>query len=262
MDIKHKIIGITGILLGCSVANASSFQTMISSCGFHPVVALQGGYASINAGNSSERFPGTDTDIFTYTNSNSDKSADFIGAFLGAEYTLPWNLDPVLFMQMGVEYNYYSRLNVGGSTTAGDPLTFTTYTYHYRLQTQQVLGTFKLFSTFYNRYHPYAEVGLGAAFNNARRYEVTTTETGSLNITPIFDSQSKSQFSYILGLGIDAQLDENIRLGLGYRYSNFGSAKLKNGRVIINDYQAPVSFALGSSNLYANQLIAHITYTF
>lgn len=87
-----------------------------------------------------------------------------------------------------------------------------------------------------------------------------TTETGSVNLTPWFSNHSNSQFSYSLGLGVDTQVNTLIRVGLGYRYSNFGSSSLGNGIVAFNDYQSPVSFALSSSNNYANQLIARISY--
>jgi opacity protein-like surface antigen len=87
-----------------------------------------------------------------------------------------------------------------------------------------------------------------------------TPETGSINLTPELSSHSKTQFSYSLGLGVDAQVNTKIRVGLGYRYSNFGSSSLGNGTVVFNDYQSPVPFALGNSNVYANQLIARISY--
>lgn len=87
-----------------------------------------------------------------------------------------------------------------------------------------------------------------------------TTETGSINLTPGFSSQNQTQFSYSLGLGMDTQVNAKIRVGLGYRYSNFGSSSLGNGSVAFNNYQSPVSFTLGNSNAYANQLIARISY--
>jgi outer membrane autotransporter protein len=117
-----------------------------------------------------------------------------------------------------------------------------------------------LFATSYKRFYPYGEVGLGAAFNHAGEYNTTTTETGSLVLTPAFRNQNQTQFSYNLGLGVETQVKTNIRVGLGYRYSNFGASSLGNGTVAINNYQSPVSFTLNSSNTYANQLIARISY--
>lgn len=253
MDIKRSIFGIVSTLLVCSIATASE--------GLHPIVSLQGGYASINAGGNTQRFTGTDSNVFSYNNAGGGKNTGFIGVFLGAEHDLPFLSRPGFFMQAGVEYNYFGKIGVNGINTVGiEPQTSTTYRYHYNFQTQQVLGTLRLFATTYERFHPYGEVGLGAAFNNAGQYNATTTETGSINLTPGFGNQTQTKFSYSLGLGVDTQVNTKIRVGLGYRYSNFGSSSLGNGTVIINNYQSPVPFALGGSNAYANQFIARISY--
>lgn len=261
MDIKQSIFGVVNALLVCSIATAGDMGPIESSRGLHPVVSLQGGYASINAGGSTQHFTGTDSDVFTYNNSGSGKNTGFIGVFLGAEHNLPLIPHLGFFMQTGVEYNYFGKIGVNGINTVGvEPQTSTTYRYNYNFQTQQVLGTLRLFATTYERFHPYGEVGLGAAFNHTGQYNATTTETGSINLTPGFSNQNETRFSYSLGLGVDTQVNTKIRVGLGYRYSNFGSSSLGNGTVIFNNYKSPVPFALGSSNTYANQLIARITY--
>ena len=260
MDIKYRLLGMAGAFFCCAIATAGDMGPVISPQGFLPVLSLQGGYASIHAGKA-ERFIGTDFDLFTYRNASSGKSTGFIGVFVGAEHALPWISYPGVFMQAGVEYNYFGRIAINGLNTVGiQPQSITSYRYNYHFQTQQVLATLKLFATSYERFHPYGEVGLGAAFNHAGQYQATTINFGSLNLTPGFSNQNKTQFSYSLGLGVDRQVNKKIRVGLGYRYSNFGSSPLKNGRVVFNNYQFPVPFALGHSKAYANQLLARITY--
>ena len=261
MNIRQGLFGVVGAFIGCTVATAGDMGLMTSTQGIHPVFSLQGGYASINAGGNTQRFNGTDSDVFTYNNYGGGKNTGFIGVFLGAEHDLLWVSGSEFFMQTGVEYNYFGKIGVNGINTVGiEPQTSTTYHYNYNFQTQQVLGTLKLFATTYERFHPYGEVGLGAAFNYAGQYDATTIETGSINLTPRFSNQNKTRFSYSLGLGVDTQVNAKIRVGLGYRYSNFGSLSLGNGTVTFNNYQSPVPFALGNSNAYANQLIARISY--
>lgn len=110
--------------------------------------------------------------MFTYTSSGSGENAGFIGVFLGVEHTLPWFSRPGLFIQTGVEYNYFENIGISGINTVGiEPVTSTTYNYNYKFQTQQVLGIIKLFATTYERYHPYGKIGLGAAFNHAGQYD-------------------------------------------------------------------------------------------
>lgn len=261
MDIKQRIFGVINIVLVCSIATAGDIGPIASSQGLRPVVALQGGYTSMNAGDNTQRFTGTDSDVFTYNNSGSGKNTGFIGIFLGAEHALPLISRPGFFMQTGVEYNYFGKVDVNGINTVGvEPQTSTTYHYNYNFQTKQVLGTLRLFVTTYERFHPYGEVGLGAAFNHVGQYNATTTETGSINLTPGFSNQNQTQFSYSLGLGVDTQVNTKVRMGFGYRYSNFGSASLGNGIVTFNNYQSPLQFALGSSNIHINQLIARLSY--
>ena len=253
------VFGFVCMMLCCTIGIAGDMGTVTLPV-FRPIVSLQGGDASINGGGRTQSFIGTDSDVFTYSNSGT-KNTGFIGVFLGEEYHLPWIPVPRLFMQTGVEYNYFGNMSAQGINTVGiEPKTVTTYTYNYHFETQQVLATFRLLTTTYERFHPYGEVGIGAAFNYLGQYHATTAETGSINLTPIFDNGNTTQFSYVLGVGIDTEVNPNIRVGIGYRYSNFGSSSLGNGAVTFGSYHAPVSFNLRGSDNYANQIMAQFSY--
>lgn len=252
MEIRQSIFAVIVTLFGCSIAMAADMGLITS---------LQGGYASIDLNGNTQRFTGTDSDLLVYTNSGSHKNIGFAGVFLGVEHLLPLVPNPVFFVQAGAEYNYFGNVNINGLNIVGiEPETSTTYNYNYNLQTQQILGMIKLFATTHEQFHPYVEVGIGAAFNTAKQYNATPTETGSLNLTPSYSNKTNTQFSYGLGLGMDFQVNTNIRVGLGYRHSNFGSASLGKGTVTIDDYQSPVPFTLSNSNIYVNQLMARISY--
>lgn len=262
--IKRRIFGFGLAVFGCTIVSAGTMGPITApETGLRPMASLQGGYASMNAGNNRlHRFVGADDDVFTYTNSDYGKNKGFIGGFLGVESPVPWlTAYPSLLMQIGVEYNYFEHISVSGINTVGiEPETSTLYNYHYNFNTQQVLGLLKLLTTHYGRFYPYGEVGLGVALNRNNQYVATTTETGSINIAPTFNNQNNTQFSYSLGLGIDAEVTSNIRVGLGYRYSNFGSSSFDNGMVRFNNYQAAIPFTLGASHADANQLLARISY--
>jgi opacity protein-like surface antigen len=229
--------------------------------GFHPVFTLQGGYDSINAGGNNQSFGGSDTDMFTYANSNKSKNTGFIGLFVGAEHSIPCLSYPGLSLRAGVEYNSFGNMSINGVNTVGiDPGTATNYYYQYDYQTQQVLGVVKLLATTYERFHVYGEVGLGAALNQLSHYNATTAQTGNINITPDFNNHSQTQFSYTLGLGVEADITQNVRVGVGYRYSNFGTPTFGNGMVNFGNYHAAVPFGLRNANSYTNQFIANISY--
>lgn len=262
MDIKKRIFCFGGLYaISCSLALADYLDLNTYLHGFRPVFSLQGGYASMNAGGKNQSFGGSDTDIFTYRSSSKTKSTGFIGLFVGGERVLPWLSHPDLSLQAGVDYNSFGNVNIKGVNTVGiEPGTATDYNYRYSFQTQQVLGLVKLLATTYERFHVYGEVGLGAAINQLNHYTATTAQTGNINITPQFSNRSQTQFSYTLGLGVEADITKNVRVGVGYRYSNFGTPSLGNGMVNFGNYHAAVPFNIGNSNSYSNQFIARISY--
>lgn len=261
MNIKRVALRMICLLLALTKAITTSAAFPTSFLGTKPVLTLQGGFAEINVGDKTKSYAGTDDNLFTYTNVTRAKNTGITGIFLGLEKELRRGSEQVFLIQTGVEYNYLGSVHIKGANTAGiEASTSTLYDYNYKFQAQQVLGLFKLFTMSSKIFHPYGEVGLGAAFNQAAEYHAITTEAGSINLTPFYGNRCLSQFSYILGLGIDASVSSTVRLGLGYRYSNLGHSALGAGVVRINNYEYPVPFTYSSPNIYANQFIAHVSY--
>lgn len=261
--ITKGILGLGFTALAVASAGAGTMgSTLMQKLELKPLIAVQGGYASMVVSSRVQQFVGTDDNVFIYNNSGNIRDQGFVGGFAGVESSMPWiSTRSSVGVQLGVEYNYFGNTKVNGVHTVGiEPATSTVYNYKYHSQTQQVLGLLKLFTTTYGRFYPYGEVGLGAAFNNNSRFNATTLETGGINIAPFYSARNRSQFSYGLGLGIDAQASTAIRIGLGYRYSNFGATTFKRGLIKFNDYVASVPFSLGSSHAYANQLLVRISY--
>ncbi|MFJ1267301.1 outer membrane protein [Legionella lytica] len=257
MRLGISVLGIAGVCFYSSFALAgeSGIQSMTPS--YRSVVSFMEGYASINAG-SHDSYLSDDDNIYTYRSSKDGHNDGFIGGFIGLEHPLPWYN---VLVQAGVEYSYFGPLTVHGFNTVGvEPETSTLYSYQYRFQTQQVLASAKFLMTTHERYHPYASVGLGAAFNDVGRFRAATAETGNLNSTASFRDNNQSQFSYSLGAGVDVDVNQNVRVGLGYRFSGFGDASFKGGHIVAGDYIAPVPFTYGIRTLYANQLVAQISY--
>ncbi|MDR3477883.1 MAG: acyloxyacyl hydrolase [Gammaproteobacteria bacterium] len=237
-------------------------SAMASDVRFHPSVALQGGYTSITANSHSENFTDSESNVFLYRSSNHAKDSGFLGGFLGVEYALPGYLPAGYFLQTGLEYNYFGNVGIHGQHWVGvTPDTSTAYQYHYTAQSQQVLSIIKLFATLHERFHPYAEIGLGAAFNHAYSYHAATSETGNINLTQVFPDRNKAQFSYALGVGVEADLTKHVRMGLGYRFSGLGTADLGAGDIVFNHYQSSSGFSLGGGQMHANQVFLRMSYT-
>ncbi|MCH9689536.1 MAG: hypothetical protein K0U24_02515 [Gammaproteobacteria bacterium] len=254
------------LLVWSNFAAAGDIGAVTPSKKLLPMASFQGGYACIDASRKSQQFTGTDSNLYTYAPSNSSCDAGFYGVFLGGERFLRDVSSHPVFLQLGLEYNNFSKIKISGTNTVGvDASSSTQYAYQFNTKVQQVLAGIKLLTTTKERYHPYAEGGLGIAFNRTGSYSTSTTDTGSLNFTPEFVGGNDMKFSAILGLGLDANVYQHVRVGLGYRFSYFNTATLGNGTVNLASASAstskiPVSFKPSASYLYANQLLGHITY--
>ena len=172
-------------------------------------------------------------------------------------------------MQLGVEYDYFGGGTIGGNNAIGiEPGTSTFYTFQYNTQSQQVLGVAKLLtpvsipSVSTHTFYPYASVGLGGAFNHASSFATYTSEAGTANAPPIYGDNNQTNFSYNLGLGVDTSINQNLRFGLGYRFSDFGKTALAQGQIMMGGYEPPVGvlFALSVPHVYANQFLVSLSY--
>lgn len=228
-----------------------------------PVVTLFGGTSDVNLGDQ-QQFIGTDGQTFTYTPSASTTDSDYIGVFLGL--VLPFS-NQSFSIQTGAEYVGFNHFKTTGQHTVGiEPATSTLYSYQYNTQIQQILGTIKLFlapewfQVVNHHFYPYFSIGLGAAFNEAYDFRLSTSETGSINVAPTYRDRTSTSFSYTLGAGLDASLTQHIRVGVGYRFSDFGKFQFSDGDIAINNVSFLIPFNLSTSNLYANQFLARVTY--
>jgi opacity protein-like surface antigen len=236
----------------------------LPSSGFHPVISVFGGVAGVTVKGDKQTFEGTDEDKFVYHGERNTNTTGFVGVFLGAEHQLSLQN---FFIQAGIEYGYFGAGNTKGEHRVGiEPETSTFYRYSWSFQTQQVLAVGKLYTTVQSpikplpMIYPYVSLGLGAAFNDSKNYRAVTHESGSINVTPIFKNNSQTMFSYNVGLGVETPVNQHVRIGVGYRFSDFGTAALGKGTVVFNQYRAPTEFSLHANNVYANQFIAQISY--
>lgn len=263
---KREILNHNKLLF--SVANFVLFTSStvagtmgnISLHGSHQhVISLFGGYASVIHSGLSQSYLGTDDEFFVYNSNKNTKNTGLIGVFLGEEFNQ--RINPSLFFQTGIEYTYFGKNRLSGSNTVGiEPETATLYHYDYTLQSQQLLAVAKILATIHQTYHPYLFLGTGVSFNNSSQFSLKTQEVGSINLAPGFDNQMKTVFSYSLGLGLDANVSEHVRVGAGYRFSGLGNSSLGNGNIVFNNYNYPTGFGLHTANVYANQLIFQASY--
>ena len=208
--------------------------------------------------NNDQTYFGADDSVFSYSGTKSNSSPFLIGLGMGAEKQLS---NSNFRARAGLEYITIWPTQINGLHSVGDePQTYTLYNTHYQMQTQQTLLTARVSKALQQDYHLYLMAGLGLSFNRLSQYRTSTVDSGSFNLTPSFANHTQSSFSYSLGAGIEREIEEHIRLGLGYRFSDLGKASFGLGQVMMNTYAAPVPFTLVSSHAYSNQLLVQLSY--
>lgn len=238
-----------------SSAYASSLEAWHPPGAWHPVVSGSVGMAfSTDVGNSAIFPPNSvSSETYNYTAGHGSQSSYFFNAFLGAE----WDFKPNWGLQAGLNYTQTSPFLAQGTYTQGvDVTTESSFSYNYNISSRQALVESKLLYTFKERYHPYVLVGLGVAFNHSYNYNISTP--AYLSFTRNYANSSDTSFSYMVGAGIDANITEHFRAGIGYSFADLGQAKLGGASVD----GTPVPGTLSQSHLYASQIFLQATEVF
>ena len=108
----------------------------------------------------------------------------------------------------------------------------------------------------YPGFYFYLMLGIGLAFNNAYDYHETSIDPTTPPPDTYFADNSTTSPTYSAGLGIEAELAETLRLGLGYRFSDFG-------QVSLGDYNyGDTGNTLTNNNVLVNEMILELTVVF
>jgi|GEM_PF-1558986 len=224
---------------------------------WYPVVQLGAGVVVTGNVGQSNSFqiinPNTD-ELYEYNAQQPSQSGAFFEVFLGSE----WLFKSLWALQTGVDFSQvYTNYSAGGMFTQGADLqSANQFNYSYNATIRQVLAEAKLLYHYHERFHPYGLLGLGVGFNSA--YSYSTSVPPFLTFTRQFSDNTTTTFTYALGLGVDFDISEAIRLGVGYRFTDFG--KIQLGPATINNIQ--VSGTLSQVHMYSNLLLAQVTFVF
>jgi opacity protein-like surface antigen len=262
---KRKGMSVCSALLFClisffTLANVAyaidaknAFNAFLDQ-GYHPMISVGvGAYISSDAGQSQNfpiQNPVTDS-FYNYSTNQSAQAAALMSIFLGDEWEIA---ERNWLMQGGLEFTWQPGFNVNGRLTQGaQVVSQNIYTYKYNITTRQFLFDGKILYTYRQIFHPYIFGGIGASVNEASDYR--TNVPPDLTFTKEYQSKNTTSFSYALGFGVEIDIHYKVRLGLGYRFTNFGQVSL--GSAAIDGTSVPGT--LSQNHLYANQLIAQLT---
>lgn len=229
--------------LACAVSNT-----------WQPVIAVGLGTATAYDVGQDQDFPiqnpATD-EFYNYDGTSTTQTSFLSDVFIGVEKSL----SPKWALQLGLDYNQTSPFSAQGTLLQGvDTASADSYTYNYEILTKQLSLEGKLLYTFKTIYHPYALVGLGAAFNRAQNY--STNVSPFLAFTRTYANNTTTSFSPTIGVGFDADVTSTIRAGIGYRFTDLGKVSLGDSTID----GTPASGTLSQSHLYSSEVLAQITW--
>jgi opacity protein-like surface antigen len=230
ISLPGKLSKVTGaiyllVTLLSSPANANSFTDSWNNWWlqktWRSVVTLGVGSATSSSVGQSQSFPIVNPvtdEFYLYSAYRPNQTSVFVDAFAGAE----WNLNANWLVQGGLSYTGASAFSAKGTFLQGaDAQSADTYNYSYNILERQLLVQSKLLYTFMQRYHPYVVAGVGSAFNRA--YNFDTSVPSTIAFTREYNDSTTISLAYLVGLGIDVDLTNNWRLGIGYRFADLGS---------------------------------------
>jgi opacity protein-like surface antigen len=186
-----------------------------------------------------------------YTSNNASQTVVDVGGFVGVERAISHRISA----QLGVSGYYDSNINPQGHVWQFALPEFDNLKYKYRIQMARAMVSGKILTSFadYASLHPYVSWEVGAAFNRASNYAEKALIPTVIPPAP-FASHSQTSFAYGVGVGLDYNLNEQIRVGLGYQFADLGAASLRGCP------DALTNQTLRISHLYTNQLRFQLTY--
>jgi len=189
---------------------------------------------------------------YLYSPHRANRPQGLYGLYFGREF----NINSKLILQCGLGYYQSASYKARGIVTQGPSLFAappSQYTYTFISRRAVVEG--KLLESFTQFVHPYVSFGMGAAFNTGYDYQVFNP-LGTTS--PIFAGSATAGFTYEAGVGLEVDVQKDIRLGAGYRFVNLGEADLGRGAI------AGVSIpnTLEQTHLFANEFMAQLSYIF
>ncbi|RUR07931.1 porin family protein [Legionella sp. km772] len=194
-------------------------------------------------------------EFFNYAAAQSNQTEFLWGVSLAMEFGLNQNW----LLQSGFSYYQPTLFHPQGMVAQGiDALSVDNFSYQYEIQARQVLFENKLlYNLSYKAgaFHPYASVGIGLGINSSSNYRVNITPPFT-TFSNQFTNGSDSAFSYRVGLGVDYDLTTKLRIGIGYRFADFGKTKLGNAFID----QVPTFNNLSQAHLYTNEVLGQFTF--
>lgn len=221
---------------------------VLSFANVHPVVTLSSGKASANIFSSTIiHFTPYQN---TYVGTNHFDSENDTGLFIGVETSFleKWA------WQIGLSYFVNNAFTAKGNVYQFSDPAYNNLTYQYQIVSRRISVEGKLSHELHNVWHPYILASLGMATNRAYGYTEYPVTDFDVPMSMPFGNHTNKTFTFSLGLGVDVNLSEHIRIGAGYRFVDLGSAAL--GTTPLETGNQTIT----NPDIHANELLAQVSF--
>lgn len=161
---------------------------------------------------------------------------------------------------VGLSYDYAFQGKVSGLINQYNLNEFQNYSYSYDFSRQTLLGIVKLDIVRYNCFMPYVIGGTGISFNKASSYKEQPLANVTPRISPGYDSNTNSYWSYMLGLGVEYTMRDDMWVALEYNYGDFGYVQTGRGAGTPTVTGVNYSDQHLQNRLKANNFLLNFTY--
>lgn len=185
----------------------------------------------------------------SYVDQKSTNVLPFSELFIGVQKPLSYQL----LGQLGLMVAGTGSARAEGQIWDDAFAEFNNHSYQYKVQNWRIAMKGKVLVDRGYTLMPWVSGSLGVGFNRAHNFTNTPLIFEAVP-NANFTNQTKTAFTYSIGVGMQKILDEHWQLGVGYEFSDWGKSQL--GR-------APgqtLNSGLRLSHLYTNGVLFNLTY--
>lgn len=215
---------------------------------WHYVAAISAGPVWQNAGETQTIFLTSEIEKAYVANSSSNVLAD-VELFLGLQKLLTGTFTG----QLGVALAATSKASLNGVIwDDGDP-EFNNHIYSYRVQHRHIAIKGKLLSDMGYFVIPWVSASAGVGSNRASSFSNTPIIFEALP-NRNFASHTETAFTFTLGAGVQKELNENLQIGIGYEFADWGKSQLGRAE------GQTLGTGLSLNHFYTNGVMVNLTF--
>lgn len=158
-----------------------------------------------------------------------------------------------LYGQFGIAIAGTTGISLNGDIWQDADPDLNNLSYKYKISHDHLAVKAKLLTDVYQLVQPYISASLGAGFNHAYQYS-STPKLFEVLPEPPFVSQTRTAFTYSLGIGLQRVLNSHWSVGLGYEFADWGKTSLA-----ASIGQASSS-GLNLNHVYTNELQCNLSF--